>query len=720
MPATQFSIDFEGIKAAAIHSARALLPELIPGGKFRSLEYIVCNPARIDKTPGSFSINYRTGEWGDFATGTKGGDIISWYAHARRINQAEAARYIAKRLGISLNNDAASSNTARTNKTEQVATPNIYHWGDAGTHAQPDEIRRHFYCADPANPNSIRVKVKIKHQNSWVTYYRSFRDGTPIGWQNRKPEDFRAVPYVSLAIFPFDPELKDDQIFWPEGEKDVETCNRYNLPAFAFGGAGDGLPEGIEPYLKDRHLVILADNDQPGRQHAEKKAQRAHGAGVTSIKIIHFPELEDGNDVSDFFKKGGTVEQLINRAAHAPLWQLANDTFAEQPSGDSDHDDQLVMRCMADIQPEKIEWLWPGRIAVGKQTLIGGEPGLGKSQVTAALAATVTKGGDWPCREGRAPVGSVIILSAEDDASDTIRPRLDAAGADVNRVHLISAVSQRDGNGRRTFNLQADLKLLERVIKQIGDVRLVIIDPVSSYLGKTDSHKNAEVRSTLEPLGEMAARLRTAVVAITHFSKGAGQSAVNSFIGSIAFIATARTAFIVTRDPETEDDTRRLFVQAKNNIAADSSGLAFRVEQRLIGNEIVASSITWESEKIARTADEILAAGRDVGEAPERVEAEDFLRDILSGGPRPATEIEAEAKGAGLAWRTVRRAQKALRIKPYRRAETGDGLGKSGRWYWALPNAPGAPKMANFPYDGHVSDVATLGDFGHLSTEGRP
>jgi putative DNA primase/helicase len=382
------------------------------------------------------------------------------------------------------------------------------------------------------------------------------------------------------------------------------------------------------------------------------------------------------------------------------------------------HEPELVMRCMADVEPEKIEWLWPGRIAIGKQTLIGGEPGLGKSQITAALAATVTTGGAWPCEEGRAPLGSVIILSAEDDASDTIRPRLDAAGADVRSVYIVTAVRQGHGRGRRTFNLQADLQLLEQTILQIGNVRLVIIDPVSSYLGKIDSHKNAEVRGTLEPLGVMASRLRVAVVSITHFSKGAGQSAVNSFIGSIAFVAAARAAFIVTRDPDNADPARRLFVQAKNNLAPDAGGLAFRVEQRLVGKDIVASATTWEGERITRTADEILSAGRESMERPERTEAEDFLRDVLADGPRPSTEIEAEAKGAGISWRTVRRAQKTLRIEPYRKAEVGDGLGKSGRWYWSLPNADEAPMVANFAYLGHVPDVDTLGNSGHLSRDG--
>src|SRR5689334_7537014 len=101
---------------------------------------------------------------------------------------------------------------------------------------------------------------------------------------------------------------------------------------------------------------------------------------------------------------------------------------------------QLDVRRMSRVESRKVEWVWPNRIAIGKQRLIGGEPGLGKSQLTAALAAAVTTGGDWPCGEGGAGRGSVVILSAEDDAADTIRPRIDAAGADVSRVYQITAV----------------------------------------------------------------------------------------------------------------------------------------------------------------------------------------------------------------------------------------------------------------------------------------
>ena len=134
---------------------------------------------------------------------------------------------------------------------------------------------------------------------------------------------------------------------------------------------------------------------------------------------------------------------------------------------------------------------------LGKCALVAGEGGLGKSMVLAWVAPTVSRGKEWPNGEGQSPCGSVIILSAEDDAADTIVPRLIAADGDCSKVHIISAVHQEDEKGHRTFNLQLDLVELEKEITPLGDVLLVIIDPITSYLGKVDSHKNAELRSVL-------------------------------------------------------------------------------------------------------------------------------------------------------------------------------------------------------------------------------
>src|SRR5882757_7682135 len=185
--------------------------------------------------------------------------------------------------------------------------------------------------------------------------------------------------------------------------------------------------------------------------------------------------------------------------------------------------------------------------------------------------------------------GDVIFMSAEDGIQDTIIPRLIAAGADTRRVHIVAAATKPDGTGRKTFSLKTDVDLLEAKAKEIRDVRLIIVDPISAYMGGSDGNGNVETREVLEPLAEMANRLRIAVVAVTHLNKGGAgnQNAVSRFAGSIAFIAAARAAFAVIEDPD--DGERRLLLQAKSNLGKKCEGLAFRLEQRLVAGDILTS-----------------------------------------------------------------------------------------------------------------------------------
>ena len=342
----------------------------------------------------------------------------------------------------------------------------------------------------------------------------------------------------------------------------------------------------------------------------------------------------------------------------------------------------LISRCTANIIPKRIDFLWPGRIARGKHTAIAGEPGDGKSQLSIYVAATISRSGEWPCGEGRAPVGNVIIMNAEDGADDTVVPRLIAAGADLQRVHIVSAVMQEDGKGRRAFNLQADLALLERKIAEIGDVALVIIDPISSYMGKADSHKNAEVRGALEPLSEMAERLKVAILSITHFSKvGAANNskALHRFIGSIAFVGAPRAAFAVIEDADNEG--RILFLHAKNNMAPKAQGLAYRLVQTMIGeNEsIVASYVLWENSPVVISADEALRANDGGGDRKAAAEAEQFLREKLSHGVVPAKDGEEHARALGITPRTLDRARKKLGV-------IAEKSGLKEGWTWRLPD----------------------------------
>lgn len=330
--------------------------------------------------------------------------------------------------------------------------------------------------------------------------------------------------------------------------------------------------------------------------------------------------------------------------------------------------------CMADVTPTKVRWMWPDRIALGKLTIIAGEPGLGKSFLTLDMAARMSRGDAWPCSEGGGEPGGVVLLSAEDDVEDTIRPRLDAAGADCRRIRAIQAVRKPTASGgvmSVPFSLIEHLHLLETTIRETENCRLVIIDPISAFLGDTDSHNNSEVRGTLTPLAELAARYRVAIVAVTHLNKGYG-SAINRVIGSIAFTAAARAAYVVMRDED--DPGRRLFLPVKNNLGCDADGFAYRIEGEPIPH------VVWELTTVAISADEAMG-GFEKTRGPEpdaRRDAEEWLRDFLAAEPKPANEIFKAAALDGHSKSTIKRAKAAMGIQAAK-----DGY--QGTWVWTLP-----------------------------------
>jgi hypothetical protein len=338
----------------------------------------------------------------------------------------------------------------------------------------------------------------------------------------------------------------------------------------------------------------------------------------------------------------------------------------------------LDVVCMADVKPSSIDWLWQNWIALGKVSVLAGDGGRGKSTILCDLAARATTGAVWPDGAASRAPATVIILAAEDDVADTLAPRLLAAGADMARVFVIRSVHD-ENRRRRGFNLQADLERLEGEIRTHDNVRMIIIDPVSSYLGKVDSHKNSDVRAVLEPLGEMASRLGVAVLCNNHFSKGGG-SANGRVIGSVAFTAQARAVFIVT--PDEADETRLLLIPSKMNIAPIKYGLAYRIEGCLIHHddaEIATSRIMYESAPVTITADAALAAHEGGEESKNATtEAMAFLVHTLTNGPIPAKEIKREAADAGIAGKPLRTAKEKLGIKPKK-------AGFEGGWVWALP-----------------------------------
>lgn len=336
-----------------------------------------------------------------------------------------------------------------------------------------------------------------------------------------------------------------------------------------------------------------------------------------------------------------------------------------------------------------IRWLWPGRIARGKITMIAGHPGLGKSQITCALAAVVTKVGCWPVDKSPCELGTVAILSAEDDVADTIRPRLEVAGADIAKVEILDGVIDAfDPSGapiQRPINLRTDIAKLDALFASRPDLALLVVDPVSAHLGGTDSHVNADVRALLAPLSALAAKYGIAIILVSHLNKGSGNAeAINRVTGSLAFVAAARAAYIVAKDQE--DGDRRLFLPAKNNVGKDVGGLAFTLEPFTLPAGIETSRILWEPDAVTTTADEAMRpADGDDGKTTIE-DAIDFLRDVLIGGRVLAREIKRRAGEAGISDKTLRTARTRLQI-----AATREGFGADTRTYWSLRSCRADP-----------------------------
>ena len=543
-------------------------------------------------------------------------------------------------------------------------------------------LREHVYRQGGV---PVFIKQRLIKGPKFLPYYR-VEDGAAELWQSHEPAGFKKLPYVSPGRDPFKSEGAESRsLFWCEGERDVDTLAKQGLDAFTFGAAKN-IPAGAELYVKGRKVIIPVDNDDAGRRDAEAKAQRCWGH-ATSIKVISFPDLPAGGDISDWLVEH-TRDELRQKVLQTPDWQPPERTAEEIGVREAPLEGSLEVICLADVSPRQIEWLWPDWIAIGKVSVLAGNGGQGKTTILCDWAARASTGARWPDDAAGSAPGDVIILAAEDDVEDTLAPRLIAAGADRARIFTVRAVHNND-NSRRSFSLQADLARLESLIREKNNVRLVIIDPISSYLGKVDSHKNADVRSVLEPLAEMAARLRVAVVCNNHFSKGAGD-ANSRIIGSVAFVNQARAAFIVTDDAQ--DDTRKLLMPSKMNIAPIKYGLAYRIEGLHIDGEIFTSRIMWDSTPVEKTADEVLAAHEEGETGNQKEEAVDFLRVALGRGPVLASDARKEALSAGISTKSLRSAREVLGVKPRK-------AGMAGGWVWELP---GLPKVPSDPEDAHV------------------
>ncbi|MBU8976397.1 AAA family ATPase [Lysobacter sp. MMG2] len=525
----------------------------------------------------------------------------------------------------------------------------------------------HCYRDTDGEPLFWRIRAKHSDGRKWIRPMRYDGAGYVIGEPDAPPE---GKPLYRLKEL-----LGADAaatVWIVEGEACADALAERGLIATTSGSSDSAGAANWSP-LRGRSTRLWPDHDEAGRKYANAVAEclRALGCSVEVVDVaaLHLPD------------KGDCVDWLRDRPA-----ATAADVVAlplSKVGGSSEGDavaPRVILRRGSDVQPVAVDWLWPGWLAAGKLHLIGGAPGTGKTTIATALAATVTVGGRWP-DGSRAEAGSVVIWSGEDDHADTLNPRLRAAGANMSRVHVVEGVTE--AGKRYPFDPAQDLDSLREALQTIPDVRLIVVDPVVSAVAG-DSHKNAEVRRGLQPLVDLAAELRCALLGVTHFSKGtAGRDPVERITGSLAFAALARVV-MVTAKQEADGDRpeRRVILRAKSNIGPDGGGFFYDLQQGELDGfpGISVSQVLW-AEYVTGSARELLAEAEAVdSERSATDEATDWLRHTLESGAMPAGEVLKLAKLSGISDKALRTARERIGIKPKR-----SGFGPGSSVAWAMP-----------------------------------
>lgn len=332
---------------------------------------------------------------------------------------------------------------------------------------------------------------------------------------------------------------------------------------------------------------------------------------------------------------------------------------------------------LSTVERQEISWFWKDRIPGGKLSIIVGTAGVGKSWFSLWMASRVTRGDSWPDWPSvKVEKGRVLILANEDGLSDTIVARVQDCGGDLGLVEVINGTVKTNGN-IGSFNLARDIALLEKTILELGDVKLIIIDPIKAYLGVgkgVDSNNDQDVRAVLMPLCKLAEVHDVTVIGIMHFNKKIDLSAQDRISGSTAWGAAARSVWMLSWDPENTPSMpkRRIFSPVKNNLSPISSSVVFSIED---------GAVKIESCHEVFDPDEIIKAGSASFYDKKGERAKELLTQALElepDGIEAMTLIEL-AQGEGICEKTLRIAKKELGIQATKKGS------EKGAWIWNWP-----------------------------------
>jgi AAA domain len=364
---------------------------------------------------------------------------------------------------------------------------------------------------------------------------------------------------------------------------------------------------------------------------------------------------------------------------------------------------------LSEVKRRAVPWLWSGWVPANGVSLLVGDPKLGKSTLALGLAAKLSRGeiGD----PNRAPTS--IVVTGEDSVAEVVEPRVAAAGGKPVHVHVVDLTDPE-----MEFTLPENVPDLEHRVYEIG-AQLVIVDPLNRFLAEAvDGHKDQSIRRAIGPLHQVAERNRCAIVVIAHLNKAMGANPLYRVGGSIGLTGAARSVMLFAKDPDDPDGERgpcRILAQAGSNYGRQQPSRRYVIEPILLpgsdGLPDVETIRLIDHGEVDVDASELLSVST-ADDLADRDEAADFLIAELTDGPRPAADVQANAKRNGIGPGALKRAKRKLRVK-----SSKSGMG--GGWWWELPGPKGtaAPEGDGTPEPSSSSPSGNHADSGVSAAE---